>query len=224
MPTEDWSGRHAAGAPDPSQRPYEFDDDPYSPYDRGLRDDRGGSPYYRGLRELPDAPLYDDDDPYDEEVPYDRVEPAVEPSSGGGGRHVLSVVLCLALVPIGIAAMTYGADRYWNLTVQEVGAERDVRGLIGLGLGVCLLLIAAWMGSVSPIGPVLGGLVWGIAPAVLYLNDPHGTARQVSDLGFVPDSALQGIVMWLAHGAFLMLGGLLIGAGLASAGRRGARV
>jgi hypothetical protein len=225
VPTQDWSGRHVAGAPDPSQRPYEFDDDRYSPYASDLRDDRG-SPYYRGLRDLDDdrEPLYDDDDLYDREAPYVPDAPYDEPSPGGALRRVLSAVVCLLLTPIGIAAMTYGVDRYWHLTIQQVGAERDHRGLVAIGLGACLLLIVAWLGAVSPIGPMLGGLVWGIAPAVLYLLDPRGTAREVSDLGFIPDSALSGAVLWLGHGAFLMLGVLLVGAGLAaSSGRRRAR-
>jgi hypothetical protein len=220
VPTQDWSGRHVAGGPDPlpQQRPYELDDQ-YAPYDADMREDRG-SPYYRGLRDIGDDPLYDDDDPYEEEAHYVREEPPEEPPPGGALRHVLSAILCLTLTPIGIAAITYGADRYWHLTVQQVGAERDGRGLVALGLGACLLLIVAWMGAASPIGPVLGGLVWGIAPALLYVVDPRGTAKELSDIGFVPDSALSGAVVWLGHGAFVMLGALLIGAGLGSIGRR----
>jgi hypothetical protein len=210
------SGRHEAGTSDPwSTRSYGFDDDRYSPYDSNVRDEPG-SPYYRELRDLPDdpEPTYVDD-PYDDpDVLYD------EPPSGGALRHVMSAILCLALTPIGIASMTYGVDRYANLTLQQVGAERDLRGLVGLGLGAGVLLIVAWLGAVSPIGPVLSGAVWGLLPAVLYLIDPRDTARQVSDLPALPDSALSGAVTWLSYGAFLMVGALLVGAGFASTGRR----
>jgi hypothetical protein len=136
---------------------------------------------------------------------------------------MLSAFLCLILTPIGIAAMTYGTERYAELSLgQAAGADRDVRGLAALGAGAAVLLIVAWLGALSPSGPLLSGLSWGFLPAVLFLAYPKDTRTQVSDLPALPEFALSGIVTWLGAGAFLMLGALLVGAGLAAVRRRSA--
>lgn len=198
---------------------YYRDDNPTGPY-RDLGNDRTSS-YYRELADDRDnqdtrGDFYEDaayDRPQDRDALYD------EPSSRGGSRHLLSAFLCLVLAPIGIAAMTYGAERYGELTLGHANAERDLRGLAALGAGACVLLIVAWLGAVSPAGPVLSGLIWGLIPAVLFLASPRDISRQVSDLPLLPDLALSGIVTWLQNGAFLILGALLVGAGLAAVRR-----
>jgi hypothetical protein len=229
--TPDSFGRHEARTSDPSLRPsYQSADDPDHLYYSDSRDDRG-SPYYRDLRDLRDdddsayyrALREDHDAFYDEDAPYDSDTLHEEPSSSGTLRHVLSAFFCLALTPIGIVAMTYGADRYWHLTLQQVSAERDLRGLLALGVGAGLLLIVACLGAVSPIGPVLSGVIWGLAPAGCYLIYPRQTARRVSDLPFLPDLAASGAMTWLEHAAFLMVGAMLVGAGLGAAMRRPTR-
>jgi hypothetical protein len=200
-----------------SQYYRDLGDDPTNPY-RDLGNDRTSS-YYRELADDRDNQDIRDDDFYDDAAydrPQDRDALYDEPSSRGGTRHLLSAFLCLLLAPIGIAAMTYGTDRYAQLTLGQAGAERDLRGLVALGAGACILLMVAWIGALSPVGPVLSGLIWGLIPAVLFLASPRDIRREVSDLPVVPDSALSGIVTWLGAGVFLMLGALLVGAGLAA--------
>ncbi len=192
------------------------DDDPTNPY-RDLGNERTAS-YYRELaddRDSQDArdELYDDeayDRPQDRDALYD------EPASRGGTRHLLSAFLCLVLAPIGIVAMTYGTERYGELTLGQAGAERDLRGLAALGAGAFILLIVAWLGAMSPAGPLLSGLIWGVIPAVLFLASPRDISKRTSDIPALPDLAHAGIVTWLQTGGFLVLGALLVGAGLAA--------
>jgi hypothetical protein len=208
-PSDPWWPQDDKSTDDPTSRDVHHDDGG-SRYD-DVRDDRD-SPYYRGLRNLGD----DRDAPYDDTT-YDRDSLYDEPSPSRAIRHVLSAILCLALTPVGIAAMTYGADRYWQLTLEPAGADRDPRGLVALGVGAGLLLIVACLGALSAVGPVLSGVIWGLVPAGLYLVYPSDTAREVADLPALPDFALSGTATWLSYAVFLMAGVLLVGAGLAAA-------
>lgn len=221
MSTPDSLRRHHASA-SPDEWPYR----PTRPSDEPTRDrppteprrDDWDSPYYRELRELRDERAI----PYDyEDERFDR-DPFAddEPSSGRALRHLASALICLVLTPIGIAAMAYGAERYWRLTLEQVGAERDVRGLVALGAGAGVLVIVAWLGALSPVGPLLSGVVWGLVPTGLYLVYPSETVREVSDLPVFADLALAGAVTWLQHAAFLLVGALLVGAGLGAAMRQ----
>lgn len=193
---------------------------------RHARDERG-SPHYRELGADRSSPYYRDlgddretRDTFDDDLPYGRDALYDEPSSRGVVRHLFSAFFCLALTPVGIAAMTYGTERYWQLTLGQAGAERDFRGLTAIGAGACILLIVAWLGALSPAGPLLSGLIWGLLPAGIYLAYPGDTTREVSDLPILPDVALSGAVTWLEHAALLMVGALLVGAGLAAMRRR----
>ena len=231
--------------PDPWDRREARPSDSWPPPSDEYADDRWttdtrqdhGSPYYRELRELDDdreSPYYRDNpydqNRYDEPDTYydddrrdsrydDRDALYDEPASGRAIHHLLSAFLCLVLTPIGLMAMTYGADRYWRLTLHQPGAEGDLRGLTAIGAGAVLLLAVAGLGALSPAGPLLSGVVWGLIPAGLYLVYPGDTAQRVSDLTFLPDSAVSGILTWLGYAAFLMVGTLLVGAGLAAAMR-----
>jgi hypothetical protein len=225
------SGRHDARRSDPwpgTDVPPLRDDRDVLDSDR--RDDRD-SPYYRALRDLGDdrdspyrelRDLGDDRDPPYRDLRDDRDPFYDEPTSSGAVRHLLSAFFCLVLTPIGIASMTYGADRYWHLTL-EAGAERDLRGLVALGVGAGLLLIAACLAALSPVGPVLSGVIWGLAPAGLYLLYPRDISSEVADLPILPDSALSGAVTWMGYAAFLVVGALLLGSGFAAAMRRPTR-
>jgi hypothetical protein len=196
--------------------------DQCNPYYRELRDldDERDTELYRDSRydeprsDEPDKYYYDDtrDSRYD-----DRDSLYDEPASSRAIHHILSAFLCLVLTPIGLVAMTYGADRYWKLSLQHAGAESDLRGLIAIGAGAVLLLAVAALGALSPAGPLLSGIVWGLIPAGLYLVYPGDTGKRVLDLTFLPDSAVSGTLTWLGYSSFLMVGALLIGAGLAAA-------
>lgn len=225
MSTPDYSARHETrSSPDPwSPQP---DESSGARPSRHARDERG-SPYYRDLDAERSSPYYRDlgedretRDFFYDDVPYGRDALFDEPSPRGIVRHLLSAFFCLVLTPVGIAAMTYGTERYWQLTLDQAGAERDVRGLAAIGAGACILVIVAWLAALSPAGPLLSGLIWGLVPAGIYLAYPHDTTREVSDLLVLPDFALSGAVTWLENAAFLMVGALLVGAGLAATRRR----
>jgi len=201
-----------------------------SPYYRELRDldAERESEYYRDSRyeenpyDQQDTTYYDDsrDSRYNDERDSryeDRDSLYDEPASSRSIHHILGAFLCLVLTPIGLISMTYGADRYWTLTLRHAGADGDLRGLVAIGAGAVLLLAVAALGALSPAGPLLSGIVWGLIPAGLYLVYPSTTAHRISDLTFLPDSAVSGTLTWLGYSAFLMVGTLLVGAGLAAA-------
>jgi hypothetical protein len=101
-----------------------------------------------------------------------------------------------------------------------VNIEYDTRALVALGVGAAVLLIVAVSGALSALGPLLGGLVWGLAPAALFLTLPEDTLRWIDDAPVAPVEIEVATVGWLALACFLAVGVSLFGSGIGNALRR----
>jgi hypothetical protein len=140
--------------------------------------------------------------------------------SVGTPAHLTSIIVALALVPVAYGlfdyAMTHALPRAYVTFDHLTLPPRAVLPVLG---GFVLLLLASAVGRLSGLGPLLAGLVWGVAPTVIVLVRPLALLRQSRHL---PDLypligtnlATTGIVV------FPVAGALLIGAGFAGRWRR----
>jgi hypothetical protein len=135
-------------------------------------------------------------------------------------RHLTCLLVGLILTPAGIGLLAYGGNRYLRmLTTTEF--EHDTRGLAALAGGGLVLLIVACLGAWSPAGPLLCGLVYGLAPAAIFLAVPDDAVDWVVDAPVVSTGVESGTLSLLAVGGFLAIGATLVGGGFAAALRRG---
>jgi len=136
------------------------------------------------------------------------------------GAHLFGAMSGLILTPVAIGFLTYGGYRYQQLTDAGATVDYDTRGLVSLGVGAGVLLIVLLSGALSPLGPLLGGLLWGLAPAALYLALPADTVQWIDDAPVAPVEIEVATISWLALGCFLAVGISLFGSGIGSALRR----
>ena len=136
------------------------------------------------------------------------------------GAHLFGAMSGLILTPVAIGFLTYGGYRYQQLTDAGATVDYDTRGLVSLGVGAGVLLIVLLSGALSPLGPLLGGLLWGLAPAALYLALPADTVQWIDDAPVAPVEIEVATIGWLTLACFLAVGVSLFGAGLSSALRR----
>jgi hypothetical protein len=158
--------------------------------------------------------------------PYDpgaapRVAPAPFESEPGlhAGRHILCAIVGLIVAPVAIGLLAYGGARYQDVVIKPA-IEYDLRGVAALGGGAFLLLLVACSGALSPLGPLLSGLVWGVAPAVFFLVAPEDTVDRIGDIPQMTDRIEAGLFAWATFGGFLAVGVALFGAGFTAAMRR----
>lgn len=160
----------------------------------------------------------------DEPVPDVEEEPSdVPPETAEGSRasaRLLAGLIGLVLTPIAIGSMTYGGYRYQEITAAGGDFDHDLRGLAALLAGALVLLIVVWTGSLSAVGPLLGGVLWGLLPAALYLAYPEDTLSRIDDLPVVPADTEAGTVTWIAMGGFLAVGVTLVASGFSAKLRR----
>ncbi|HEU0285495.1 MAG TPA: hypothetical protein VFR22_00535 [Nocardioidaceae bacterium] len=136
------------------------------------------------------------------------------------GVHLFGAMAGLILTPVAIGFLTYGGYRYQQLTDAGATVDYDTRGLVSLGVGAGVLLIVLLSGALSPLGPLLGGLLWGLAPAALYLALPADTVQWVDGAPVAPVEIEVATIGWLTLACFLAVGVSLFGSGLSSALRR----
>ncbi len=156
--------------------------------------------------------------------PYDgppRVAPPPVESDPGlhAGRHALCAIVGLIVAPVAIGLIAYGGARYQDVVLKPA-IEYDLRGVAALGGGAFLLLLVACSGALSPLGPLLSGLVWGVAPAVFFLVAPEDTVDRIGDLPQMTDRMEAGLIFWATFGGFLAVGVAMFGAGFTAALRR----
>lgn len=153
--------------------------------------------------------------------PADREPAESEPvGRSHAAARLLGALIGLVLTPIALGLLTYGGFRYQELAAAGGDFEHDTRGLVALIAGALVLLIVAWAGALSAAGPMLGGLVWGLLPALLFLVYPEDTLSRVDDIPVVPADTEAGTITWLAVGSFLAVGVVLFGSALSVALRR----
>lgn len=151
----------------------------------------------------------------------DRSEPvdAPEPASGGGAlRHLFSALIGLVFTPAAIGALVYGGFRYHQMA-ERADFEHDTRGLIALGAGAAVLLLVAGLGALSPVGPLLGGLLC-LTAAVVFLALPEDVIGWIDDSPLLPSGMESATVRWLALGSFLAVGAALWGTSITAVARK----
>ncbi|WP_410650274.1 hypothetical protein [Amycolatopsis sp. cmx-4-54] len=182
----------------------EYDDEDYQEY---------------GEYEQPENPRdprrpYEDVESYEPYEPFDEDLSPEDPRAGRGVRRVLSGAGGLILTPVALGLLAWGGLRQQMLVQATLSIQRDVLSIGLLVGGGILLLSVGLLGALSATGPILGGLVWGVAPGVATIAVPEWGFRLVK---YLPQNDVtHGVTSWLFIGGLLATGFLLIGAGLAS--------
>ncbi|WP_340684634.1 hypothetical protein LCL61_40555 [Amycolatopsis coloradensis] len=179
----------------------EYDDEDYQEY---------------GEYEQPKDPRrpYEDVESYEPYEPFDDELGSEDPRAGRGVRRVLSGAGGLILTPVALGLLAWGGLRQQMLVQATLSTQRDVFSIGLLVGGGILLLAVGLLGALSATGPILGGLVWGVAPGVATIAVPEWGFRLVKLLP--QNDVTYGVTSWLFIGGLLATGFLLIGAGLAS--------
>jgi hypothetical protein len=166
------------------------------------------------------SPRRTDEDTRRTEVPPPIAPPPAHSEPGLHlARHLSCLLVALILTPAGIGLLAYGGNRYLR-SFAGPEFEHDTRGLAALIGGGVVLLIVASLGAWSPAGPLVSGLVYGVAPAAIFLAVPEDAIDWVMDAPVVPTGVENGTLSLLAVGAFIAIGGTLIGSGFGAALRR----
>lgn len=179
----------------------EYDDEDYQEY---------------GEYEQPRDPRrpYEDVESYEPYEPFDDDPVPEDPRAGRGVRRVLSGAGGLILTPVALGLLAWGGLRQQMLVQATLSTQRDVLSIGLLVGGGILLLSVGLLGALSATGPILGGLVWGVAPGVATIAVPEWGFRLVK---YLPQNDVTyGVTSWLFIGGLLATGFLLTGAGLAS--------
>ncbi|RSN57161.1 hypothetical protein DMH01_27305 [Amycolatopsis sp. WAC 04182] len=157
---------------------------------------------------------YEDVESYEPYEPFDDDLVPEDPRAGRGVRRVLSGAGGLILTPVALGLLAWGGLRQQMLVQATLSTQRDVLSIGLLVGGGILLLSVGLLGALSATGPILGGLVWGVAPGVATIAVPEWGFRLVK---YLPQNDVTyGVTSWLFIGGLLATGFLLIGAGLAS--------
>ncbi|WP_067692084.1 hypothetical protein [Nocardia jejuensis] len=140
-------------------------------------------------------------------------------TTGTVSRTVTGTIVGLVVTPIGIAFAARGAasTREWVI----LGDFGDRLGAtLQILVGAALFLLVAAMAGYSAVGTLVAGLVWGVLPGLIHMIFPHDTFRLIGDLPGISDEMHVALFEWLSTGFPLIVGILLIGAGVATTLRR----
>ncbi|EMD22818.1 hypothetical protein [Amycolatopsis azurea] len=181
----------------------EYDDEDYQEYGE----------YEQQQPKDPRRP-YEDVESYEPYEPFEDDPGSEDPRAGRGVRRVLSGAGGLILTPVALGLLSWGGLRQQMLIQATLSTQRDVLGISLLAGGGILLLAVGLLGALSATGPILGGLVWGVAPGVAAAAVPEWGFRLMK---YLPQNDVTyGVTSWLFIGGLLGTGFLLVGAGLAS--------
>jgi hypothetical protein len=142
------------------------------------------------------------------------------------GSHLLAALLGLVLTPFALTMVGIGTGRLADIAgTSDMGT--DLLGGTLLSLGVLMLAVIVLLGTWSAALPIVGGLVWGVGLGAAYLIFPTAMrdgAEAMTAEGTVPVEVEQ-LADAGMNGSLLVLGALLVAAGLAVslARRRGRR-
>lgn len=145
------------------------------------------------------------------------------------GAHVLSLFAALVLTPIALASLGGGAHAIEAAVAAD--SEPSAAAIVAVIAAAVLFGIVAAASAGSAAGPLVGGMVYGVAPGVGFLLAPD-TLESATAAAFEPvalisgDDILPGLLM-LGRTAGLLVLGLtvfLVGLAAAIARRRGKRV
>ncbi|MFC9252737.1 hypothetical protein [Amycolatopsis thailandensis] len=140
-------------------------------------------------------------------------EPYLQPKqSSRAVPRVISALGGVLLTPVALGLVIYSGSRLQGMYAQAYTVGEDPLGMILLIVGGFFLLGVALLGALSGLGPVLGGLIWGVIPGLTTLLG--GTSVMSSLYDFGGRELGVGLVSWLVLGALFGSGFLLVGAGL----------
>ncbi|MER6663293.1 hypothetical protein ABT256_02005 [Amycolatopsis japonica] len=140
-------------------------------------------------------------------------EPYLQPrQSSRAVPRVISGLGGFLLTPVALSVTIYGGSRLQQGFSRAYSVSEDPLGLVLLIVGSLLLLGVAFLGALSGIGPVVGGLLWGVLPGLAFFLSPHDIMGLIYDVG--ARELGTGLLTWLVMGALVAGGFLLIGAGL----------
>ena len=203
---------------DPADGSYDGSTD--RPVDRPT--DHPADPGY-GLGAHPMHPL---DGGTDEPTTTDTTTVPVAPASGkktrsvGGNRHLTSLVLALVAVPVGYGFLDYATYRAGGfLSASPDPGRLPDRLVVMTAAAAACFLVAALAGRVSGMGPLVAGLVWGVAPAAWVILDYPSYVSRLNDLPEFWNNTGFGLAT-IGIAVFPVAAGLLVGLGLAGKWRR----
>ncbi|WP_410668620.1 hypothetical protein [Amycolatopsis sp. cmx-4-68] len=155
----------------------------------------------------------DYDDEYEDD--YEDTTDVLDERPRRGGAHVVSALGGLVLTPVALGLLSWGGLRQQQLVQATLSTNRDSLGIALLAGGAILLLVVAALGALSAVGPILGGLIYGVLPGVAAMAVPEWGFRLVN---LMPKSDIAyGVMDILFIGGLLGVGFLLVGSGLANA-------
>ena len=165
--------------------------------------------------------------PLDEPAPaqdysdQDQTETAVRRKRGlGSGRHTTSVLLSFAGVLVGYGALDFGFYRATrHFVLDGNGGVVPDQTAIALGIAALGFLVATAAGRISGLGPLLAGLVLGVAPAVWVYLDYDSYVSRLNDFPEIWDNTTFGL-SGLSFAVFPAVAGLMLGAAAAGRWRR----
>ncbi|WP_410577667.1 hypothetical protein [Amycolatopsis sp. lyj-108] len=126
--------------------------------------------------------------------------------------RVLSALGGVLLTPVALGLVIYSGSQLQRSFAQYLSVGEDPLSLFLLVLGGVLLVGVALLGALSGIGPIVGGLMWGVLPGLTFLLSPQDIMSLTYDV--TGASLGTGLVTWLVMGALFASGFLLVGAGL----------
>ncbi|MFI6310612.1 hypothetical protein ACIBEK_10920 [Nocardia fusca] len=128
-------------------------------------------------------------------------------------RTALATLLATLIIPVAVGIAANGAataGRWWDTTDRWLSPAQSL-------LGAALLLMVAGLAAYEPAAAVIAGLVWGALPAAVQIVAPGQTYRLISSLPGLPTDLARALHTWLSSGVVLLIGVLLVGAGIAVA-------
>ncbi|NNH74280.1 hypothetical protein HLB23_31280 [Nocardia uniformis] len=134
-------------------------------------------------------------------------------------RTVGATLVGLVVTPVAIALAALGAADTKRWVILGNLADRWGSALQIL-VGATLFLVVAAMAAYSPASTMIAGLVWGVIPGLIYLIFPDDSFRTIGELPLLSDEMHIALYEWLATGFPLIVGMVLIGAGVAATFRR----
>ncbi len=145
------------------------------------------------------------------EPPRVSPPPARATSSTRAVAHVLGVFVGLLVTPVAISVIAWSdmqRRNHYRLSYQATDLPALALLLVGAALLLGVGLLAVW----APLAPLVGGLVFGVVPAIIQNVQPSWIFRTGNKLPVRVDNALTDF--FLSSGP-AVLGVVLLGAGLA---------
>lgn len=136
-------------------------------------------------------------------------------SSGTGSRTWIGSLAGLVLTPVATIFAALGAADTRRWVILGDFADR-LGSTFQILVGAVLFLLVAALAAYSPAGVTVAGLVWGVLPGLIHLIFPNDTFRLIGDLPLISDETHVALYEWLQSGFPLIIGFLLIGAGIAA--------